>query len=380
MRFGDMPVLAGLRNALRHADILRRCQGEFLDRLGFGPAPTPSRIALRLPGALLRAYGGDAAEPVLLIVPAPIKRAYIWDLAPPVSVVQHCLAHGLRVYLVEWTELEPETAPGLSDYADRLLLACLDAVALETGRERAVLAGHSLGGTLAAIFASLHPKRVEGLILLEAPTKFGRDAGPFAPFVAMMPASAVREVFGTVPGTFLDIVSATASPVSFIGARCLDRVTAMGDPRAVTTQMRVERWALDEFPMPGRLFEDVVEELYRNDEFLRGTLCVNGRAASPEALRMPLLSVVRPSSLIIPPQSVLPLHDLAPTRRQRLLRYDGDRGVSLQHVGVLIGETAHRRIWPGILQWIEDGFPPGAFALEGLHGEPLKGSCVSRDK
>jgi polyhydroxyalkanoate synthase len=79
---------------------------------------------------------------------------------------------------------------------------------------------------------------------------------------------------------------------------------------------------------------------------------VNGRVASPAALAKPLLGVVRPSSLIIPPQSVLPLHDIAPSRRQRLLRYDGDRGVSLQHVGVLVGETAHRRIWPAILRWI----------------------------
>jgi polyhydroxyalkanoate synthase subunit PhaC len=51
-------------------------------------------------------------------------------------------------------------------------------LARETGQMRVVLAGHSLGGTLAAIFPSLHPERVRGLALLEAPTKFGRDAGP----------------------------------------------------------------------------------------------------------------------------------------------------------------------------------------------------------
>jgi polyhydroxyalkanoate synthase len=352
MRFGDMPTVAGLRDGLRLADILRRRQGELLETLGFGPSPMASRIALRLPGARLRAHGGDAAAPVLLIVPAPIKRAYIWDLAPSVSVIRRCLEHGLGVYLVEWSELEPDTVRGLADYADRLLLACLDAVALETGQERVVLVGHSLGGTLAAIFASLHPERVQAIVLLEAPTKFGRDAGPFAPLVAMMPAAVVREAFDAVPGTFLDLVSLTASPLSFVGARWLDRLAAIGDPRAVTTQLRVERWALDELPLPGRLFEEVVEELYREDRFLSGTLLVNGRVASPAALAMPLLGVVRPSSLIIPPQSVLPLHDIAPSRRQRLLRYDGDRGVSLQHVGVLVGETAHRRIWPAILRWI----------------------------
>jgi polyhydroxyalkanoate synthase len=367
MDFGSMPTLAGLRDELRRADRLRRRHGEFLDRLGFGPVRMASRVALRLPGARLRAYGGDAATPVLLMVPAPIKRAYIWDLAPSVSVIRRCLGHGFRVYLVEWTEPEPDTVLGLADYADRLLLACLDAVARETGQERVVLVGHSLGGTLAAIFASLHPKRVRAIVLLEAPTKFGRDAGPFAPLVAMMPGAAVRKAFCAVPGSFLDLVSITASPMSFVCARWLDHLTVLGDWRAATTQLRVERWALDEFPLPGRFFEEVVEALYREDRFLRGTLLVNGRAARPAALAMPLLSVVRPSSLIIPPQSVLPLHDVAPSRRQRLLRYDGDRGVSLQHVGVLVGEKAHRQIWPVILRWIEDGFrsrQPGSGSKE----------------
>jgi polyhydroxyalkanoate synthase subunit PhaC len=356
MRFRDMPTVAGLRHGLRHADMLRRRQGAFLDALGFGSVQIPSRIVLRLPGAGLRAYGGDPAAPALLIVPAPIKRAYIWDLAPAVSVVGRCLRHGLGVYLVEWEELEPDAAPGLADYADRLLLACVDAVARETRGEQVVLVGHSLGGTLAAIFASIHPERVQGIVLLEAPTKFGRDAGPFAPLVAMVPAAVVREAFDAVPGTFLDFVSIIASPMSFVGARWLDHLAAIGDARAATTQLRVERWALDEFPLPGRFFEEVVEQLYREDRFLRGMLLVNGRAASPAALAMPLLSVVRPNSLIIPPQSVLPLHDKASSRRQRVLRYDGDHGVVLQHVGVLVGDTAHRRIWPAILRWIEDGF------------------------
>ncbi len=353
MRFGDLPIPTVLRHALRQADRMRRGQGDFLDALGLGPAPTPSRIALRLPGVRLRAYAGGAAAPVLLIVPAPIKRAYIWDLAPPVSVIGRCLGAGLGVYLVDWSEAD---ALGLGDYAHRLLIACLDCVARETGQSRVALVGHSLGGTLAAIFASLHPERVRALVLLEAPTKFGGDAGPFAPLVAMMPVAALRQTFDAVPGSFLDLASVTASPLSFVGARWLDRLAAANDPDALATHWRVERWALDEFPLPGRFFEEVVEELYREDRFLTGRLNVNGRAAHPAALAMPLLGVVRPESLIIPPQSVLPLHDIAPSRRQRLLRYHGDRGVSLQHVGVLVGKTAHRLIWPAILRWVKAEF------------------------
>jgi len=101
-----------LAQALHQADALRQSQGRLLDAIGLGPLPTSSRIALRLPGLQLRAYGGDRTGPVLLIVPAPIKRAYIWDLAPGISVVERCRRHGLTVYLVEWTEAA--TCPGAS--------------------------------------------------------------------------------------------------------------------------------------------------------------------------------------------------------------------------------------------------------------------------
>jgi polyhydroxyalkanoate synthase subunit PhaC len=170
----------------------------------------------------------------------------------------------------------------------------------------------------------------------------------------MLPVAALRGTFDAVPGgTFLDLVSMTASPLSFVAARWLDRLAVANDPSALTTHLRFERRALDELPVAGRIFEEVVRQLYRDDRFLRRTLTMNGRAASPAAFAMPLLGTVRPNSLIIPSQSILPLHDIAPSRRQRLLRYDGDRGVSLRHVGVLVGETAHQQIWPAILQRIE---------------------------
>ena len=36
-----------------------------------------------------------------------------------------------------------------------------------------------------------------------------------------------------------------------------------------------------------------------------------------------------------------------------VLHYEGDVGVSLQHVGTLVGRRAHALLWPRILDWIE---------------------------
>jgi polyhydroxyalkanoate synthase len=116
--------------------------------------------------------------------------------------------------------------------------------------------------------------------------------------------------------------------------------------------MQVERWTHDEFPLPGRLFTDIVESLYRKDQFMQGELEIGGRRVGPRALRRPLLSVVDPRSKLIPPAAVLPFHDAAASSYKRVLHYEGDIGVNLQHVGVLVGRNAHARIWPAVFDWL----------------------------
>ena len=46
-----------------------------------------------------------------------------------------------------------------------------------------VLIGHSIGGTFAAIFAASEPDRIQKLLLITAPLRFGVEAGALAPIV-----------------------------------------------------------------------------------------------------------------------------------------------------------------------------------------------------
>ena len=273
------------------ADRWRRWRGGWLDALGLGPRETPWRSVDVAAGVRLRCYDG-AREPdavPVLLVPAPIKQPYIWDLLPRISVVRRCLEAGLRVYLAAWRAPEPgQRDGGLAEYADQFLAACLRVIAAESHQPRPFLVGHSLGGTLAALFASLHPERVGGLVLLEAPLKFGRDAGAFAPLLAASPpAGAIVAALGGVPGSFLDAVAVAAAPESFLWWPWRDAVASGGDADATTTHLLVRRWTLDEVPLSARLFEEVAEQLYRADAFAQGTLRIGGRLALPARLVEP---------------------------------------------------------------------------------------------
>jgi polyhydroxyalkanoate synthase len=341
--------------ALKHMDRMRQARGKMLDRFGFGPKETEYRIVHAEPGLTLRKYGPEkAVGPAVLLVPAPIKKAYIWDLMPQISVVQRWLEQGYRVYLAEWT---PDTGPhfGLEDYGDRLLATCQRAIEADSGEKQLTVAGHSLGGILTAMYACLHADVVRAVVLLEAPLHFESDAGCFAPLISSIPdARPIAEAYREVPGAFLNAVSAMAAPHAFQLERLLDRYLCIGNPEAMATHMRVERWTHDEFPLPGKLFTDVVESLYRHDRLMRGSLQVGEREIGPKDLQAPLLTVVDPRSGVIPMHSVLPFYEATASKNKLMLNYDGDIGVNLQHVGVLVGTNAHSKIWPAIFAWLDN--------------------------
>jgi polyhydroxyalkanoate synthase subunit PhaC len=345
---GMIPVLAV-------NDELRRAAGAFLDAIGLGPVQTPSRIARQQRGFRLRAYQEPAHAPALVIIPAPIKRAYIWDLLPEVSVVAQCQARDLQTYLLEWI---PPTASedefGLTEYTDAFITAALDTVRAETGQDKVTLAGHSLGGTFAAIFAASHPERMQALVLVEAPLAFGEQQGPLERAASLMPATrGVRAAVGSpVPGSFLNLISVAAAPRAFVWQPWSDLPASMVSRQRAAVHVRIIRWTLDEFPLPGRLFEDTVELLYRQDQFRRGKLRIGRSTVAATALRGPVLAVVNPHGDVVPPDSCLAALDRIPDDNKRIEYYWEESGPALQHVGPLVGPDAHKHLWPDILNWV----------------------------
>ena len=327
-------------------DRMRRAQGAMMDLAGFGPAETQYRTIHAEPGVALRRYGADEEKgPPVLIVPAPIKRPYVWDAAPEVSVVRRCLAAGLRPYLLDWQPAPAEF--GLEHYAQRLIESCLDAA----GEQRAVLLAHSLGGLFAAVFAALQPQRVGGLALLVSPLHFGAATPVFSAMIAGIDAATLPEA---LPGSFLSAATLRAAPDTFGSERFADLLLSFANPAALHTHLQAERWALDEFPLPRRLVAELATLIVRDDRFARGLLEIGGRRAAPSGLTSPLLCVIDPRCRLVPPDSVLAVVKAAASADKTVLEYHGDVGVSLQHLGPLIGSRAHAELWPKIVRWMKE--------------------------
>jgi len=344
--------LGGLVPMLELMDALRRAQGNALEMFGFGPNECGYRVLASAQHWRLRDYAGLDAGPAVLMIPAPIKRPYIWDLAPSVSAVRYCLQHRLRVYLLEWTppRLGRGNA-GLDAYADQAIAEAVATIASAARGQKPFLMGHSLGGTFAAIFGALEPQCIRGLVLLGSPLCFQPGSSRFRDSLVSI-APATLSDMDIVPGSLLSQISALAAPDSFIWARMRDAALSIADPVARDIHARVERWALDEVPLPGRLVDQILGWLYREDRFCRGILTIRGGPVGPASLRLPTLAVVNAADEVAPLASVRPFIEAMPARDARIIEYVGETGVGLQHLAILAGRNAYASVWPEIMAWL----------------------------
>ncbi len=332
------------------ADIWRRGQGNILSAAGLGPDESLYRVIAAGRHWLLRDYSGQDNSSALLIVGAPIKRPYIWDLSPSVSAIRYCLRKRQHVYLLEWLPASRHTTHyGLEQYTEAIS-ECISRLANHA--DATVLMGHSLGGTLAAVFGATVPHSIRGLVLLGAPLCFRPATSRFRDVLVSLIPSDLDEA-EPYPGSLLSYVSALASPDTFLWSRLADAAASIPNHHALEIHARVERWTLEEVPLPGKLVHQLIAWLYRENRFCEGQLKIGDKLIGPQSMSVPTLAIVNTADDIAPLQSVKPFIDLMPTTDTRIIEYPGETGVCLQHLGVLIGQDAHAQLWPEIISWID---------------------------
>ena len=345
-------------DALRRAqfammDVLRRTQGNALGAFGLSPTECPYQIVASGQHWRLRDYAERETPRHFyhyLLSRRP-SNGHTLDLAPSSSAIRYCLRERLHVFLLEWLPASRHSGNnGLVEYA-QAISECVVKVSNETQGTKPFLIGHSLGGTLAAIYSALASESVRGLVLLGAPLCFQADTNHFRDALVSLVPSDFSEA-DPFPGSLLSHASALASPNTFIWSRLRDAILSMNDHHALEIHARIERWALDEVPLPGKLVHQIIEWLYRENRFCRGDLTLGGSLIGPSSISVPTLAVVNVADDVAPLVSIAPFADAMPTGKMHILEYSGEAGVCLQHLGILIGREAQAQVWPQIIFWL----------------------------
>ena len=147
-------------------------------------------------------------------------------------------------------------------------------------------------------------------------------------------------------------MSALASPATFIWSRLIDALLSATDQQALDIHARVERWALDEVPLPGKLVHQIIDWLYRENRFFSGELKIGETRVGPSSVSVPTLAAVNMIDDVAPLTSVKPFLDAMPAANARIIDYPGEVGVCLQHLSMLVGRRARAQVWPQIISWL----------------------------
>lgn len=317
---------------------------------------TPSGVVHRESGVRLRRYEptvpeGDRRDPPLVVVYAVVNRPYVLDLHPDRSVVRQFLDRGFDVSLVDWGSPSAlDTDLGIADYAGRYLPNCVDAVADRTGAEAVHLLGYCTGGTLAAVYAALAPDRVRTLVQLAPLLSFDAEDGIFRFWGREDGYDRARlaDVFGNAPGPWLTAEFAAVAPVEFALARYVRLADRLDDPDAVARFVRRHRWRMDPVDVAGRLFREFVDDLYRDDALLSGTLTVHGRRVDVGAIDAPVLAVAAAEDQFVPEEAGRPFLDAVGSDDTAFWTVPTD------HVGLSVSERAHADLWPRVCDWLAE--------------------------
>jgi polyhydroxyalkanoate synthase len=284
----------------------------------------------------------------VLVVYALVNRPYVLDLQPDRSMIRNLLAQGLDVYMIDWGYAsKADRYLTIDDYLNGYIDGCVEAIRAQTGQPKVNLVGICQGGTFSTLYASLHPNKVQTLIPIATPIDFSGNEGMLFQWSKSMDVDTIVDAFGTVPDSFMNAGFILVKPF----ARLEKYASAMDlheTPEKLLNFLRMEQWIFDSPALAGECLRQFVKDLYQNNAFLKGTMRIGKRIASPKNLTMPLLNIYAAQDHIVPPSATIPLNDYVATQDKTLCEIPGG------HIGIFVGAKAQRELAPTIAAWLRE--------------------------
>jgi polyhydroxyalkanoate synthase len=349
-----------------------------LEEIGVETEATPREVVWTKNKARLYRYrrtGGATGKrrpvPVLLIYGFVLK-PYIFDLVPGNSLVEYLVKEDFDVYLLDFGTPGAEDA-GLS--IDELVLdhvhGAVQKVLETSGAGKISLFGHSQGGTLCAMYASLFPSGpLKNLVLISTPTEFApRNPGSLGLWTlssrnggAFFDPATVPRFFGNLPTDLASrlINSATSLQATAVSmaARPFGRGLSVYDPAlrevrewaerdvSVRSWLAVSKWVDDAAPFPGETFRRWVGDFYQRDKLVKGKMELRGRRAGLANIRCAVLNVSGKWDHAVPPSQTEATTTLARSSDKEYV------SMNAGHVGMLVGPGAKGSLWPRVREWL----------------------------
>ncbi|MFP5020398.1 alpha/beta fold hydrolase [Pseudonocardia phyllosphaerae] len=333
----------------------------------------PNEAVLSTPFAVLRDFTApehrdDDVVATIVLPPQAGHSSTVVDYSPQQSQLAMIRAAGLtRVYALDWRPATTSTKDvTITDY-----LEVIDRSIRRAGG-KANLVGDCQGGWLAAIYAALHPDRVNTLTLAGAPidfhagesiisasTKLMAGTMGMAPYKALVAAGG-----GNMPGSAVLSNFISIQPQSEI-SRQLQLLENIDDATHVERYRVFEDWFKYTQDIPGAFYLWLVENLFWKNRLIDGTLTIDGEKVDLAAIDCPLLMLAGSSDHITPAPQLFATGDKVSTPASDITY----RTASAGHLGLFMGRDALRHDWPVLMETVYSHSVPGKPARKPAPGK-----------
>ena len=282
----------------------------------------------------------------LLVVYSHINRHYILDLLPNVSVIKNLQRQGLDIYATDWGTAESfDKDLSVETYAEEYLENAVEKIKEITNSDKVSLLGYCWGGIFALIYTSTHQQNVKNLILHATPVDIDKEKTMIENWTAHLNADNLVDVFGNIPGWLLDLAFLIRNPVEAM----LKYPRYFSEPRSldeITQFFAIEMWLYDSRPINGDVYREIVDQVYRNNLFIKNKMKVGSDIINLKNITIPLLDIVGTKDNIVPPSASTSVINAVGSADKKLIEFPTG------HVGLCISNMAHEKLWPEVGSWI----------------------------
>jgi len=283
----------------------------------------------------------------LLVVMSPVARGYILDLAPGQSLVEYLLLQGYDVYMIDWAPPRREHAGlGLASYVEDMIGGAVEHVRQESGEPDVSFVGYCMGGMLSCLYTALHPRGVKNLVCFTTPI----NADGMALYKQWVESKAfdvdrLVDQLGVIPGDLINASIQALRPLQR-SANQLQLLNNVDNDAFVKANLRFDRWAADQLPLPGELMRDFVRDFLRGNRLIEGDFPVGDKVVDLGKIRVPFLHVAAEYDHIVPTAASRDLIGLIGSKDKQEIVIKGG------HVSLVAGGNAVYRLWPQLDRWL----------------------------
>jgi polyhydroxyalkanoate depolymerase len=313
---------------------------------------TPNTVVLDTPIARLRDFSTDSGVTPTLIFPPMAGHASTIVDYPGQSQVQLVLDHGLtNVHVIDWLGATRETRN--TTIQDRLQFVS-EAVTRIAGDGKVNIIGNCQGGWESAIYAALHPQRVNSLTVAGAPVDTSAGDSEFRSWLPLMAPGGDLTLFrnmvaasgGMWPGMNQIAAFMMLHPTThtFEHLRLYNHIR---EPDVVERFSTFYDWYFSPVDLPGAFYLWALENIFIGNKLYRGTIKVDGVEVALKNITAPVFLLAGKGDDITPPEQVMNMAGMVSGPVRKVMVPGG-------HIGLFIGRNAQRNFWSQILDEVRE--------------------------